>query len=261
MKKELCDAFISLVQIMERLRAPDGCPWDAKQNEDTIKMYLLEEAYEVVDAVDKKEPEMICEELGDLLFQIIFLAQLAKEKGNFTILDVIERVRDKMIRRHPHVFGDLKVSSAEEVAENWAKIKMQEKKVKSEDFFESIPSSLPALIKAHRVSERAAKVGFDWKNRDEIWNKVKEEFLELKDAIEQRDEKKVKEEIGDLIFSLVNLARHWGFNAEYILRDTNRKFMKRFTKMLHELEKKGLHIEDATLEQMDKVWEKIKKDV
>jgi len=259
-KEKLCDALISLLEIMERLRAPDGCPWDAQQTEQTLKVYLLEEAYEVLDAIEKEDPEALCEELGDLFFQIIFLTQLAKEKGKFTFLNVMERIRDKMIRRHPHVFGEKKVRDAQEVVDNWAKIKRQEKKEKPEEVLNRVPASLPALLRAHRLSERAARFGFDWKDKEQVWEKVKEEFLELKTAMEEKNAEKVKEEIGDLIFSLVNLSRHWGFNAEDILRHTNTKFTDRFNKMILSLREKGIDVEKASIEQMDQIWEEIKRD-
>ena len=257
-KEKLCDALLSLVHIMERLRAPDGCPWDAKQTEHTLKTYLIEEAYEVLDAIEKGDADSLCEELGDLFFQIVFLAQIAKEKDRFNLLDVFERIRDKMIRRHPHVFGDIKVKDADEVVKNWAKIKLREKK-EAKDMINDIPSSLPSLMRAHRISERAAKFGFDWKDKNGIWEKVQEEFLELKEAIEKEDKEKVEEEIGDLLFSLVNLSRHWGSNAEDIMRKTNQKFIDRFNRMVSELKKKGIDIENASLEEMDAQWEKIKK--
>jgi MazG family protein len=259
-KEKLCDALISLLEIMERLRAPDGCPWDAQQTEQTLKVYLLEEAYEVLDAIEKEDSEALCEELGDLFFQIIFLTQLAKEKGKFTFLNVMERIRDKMIRRHPHVFGEKKVRDAQEVVDNWAKIKRQEKKEKPEEVLNRVPASLPALLRAHRLSERAARFGFDWKDKEQVWEKVKEEFLELKTAMEEKSAEKVKEEIGDLIFSLVNLSRHWGFNAEDILRHTNTKFTDRFNKMILSLREKGIDVEKASIEQMDQIWEEIKRD-
>jgi len=260
-EERICNAILSLLNIMERLRAPDGCPWDAQQTEQTLKVYLLEEAYEVLDAIEKDDPDSLCEELGDLLFQIIFLAQLAKEKRRFTFLDVLERIRDKMIRRHPHVFGDKKVKDAQEVVDNWAKIKKEEKKQTPEKALEDVPNALPALLRAHRLSERAARFGFDWKGKEQVWEKVKEEFQELRTAIEEGNSLKVKEEIGDLIFSIVNLSRHWGFNAEDILRDANNKFVTRFSKMMLSMQKKGIDIEKASIEQMDQVWEEIKKDV
>jgi len=258
---KICKTLISLVHIMEKLRGPNGCPWDAKQTDNTIKIYLLEEAYEVLDAIDKHDPKSICEELGDLFFQIIFLSHMADERNEFCLLDVFERIREKMIRRHPHVFGNKKIKDANEVVENWTAIKMKEKNASYNDILNEIPSALPALLRSHRLSERAARVGFDWRNKEEIWKKVKEEFYELSEAIKKGDKKEVEEEIGDILFSLVNLARHWGLNAENILRMTNNKFIERFKKMENELKKDGIDIKDATLEQMDMVWEKIKKDV
>jgi len=256
----LCDALISLVRIMERLRAPDGCPWDAKQTEETIKIYLLEEAYEVLDAIENKDPKGTCEELGDLLFMIIFLSQIARERNQFTLLNVLKGIKDKMIRRHPHVFGDKKVRDAGEVSENWARIKMEEKKQSLVGILDKIPPSLPALLRAHRLSQRAAQFGFDWADKKEIWNKVREEFSELQDAIEDGDKNKVKEEIGDLIFSLVNLSRHWGLNAEDVLRGANKKFVARFNRMVNKLKEKGIDIREASLDKMDEAWEQIKED-
>ncbi len=259
--EKICNELLALVHIMERLRGKDGCPWDKKQTPDTVKEYLLEEAYEVVDAVEKKDSKALCEELGDLFFQIIFLSHLAKEKGEFSLLDVFRLIKEKMIRRHPHVFGDVKVKDAEEVLKNWARIKEKEKKGSEKHPLEDIPLCLPALLRAQKLSEKAARFGFDWKDKKGIWEKVKEEFRELEEAIESEDKERVKEEIGDLLFSIVNLSRHWKLNAEQILREANRKFVERFKKMEEELKKRGLSLESATLEQMDSVWEKIKKDV
>jgi len=259
-QKKLCNELISLVHIMERLRAPSGCPWDAKQTEETIKIYLLEEAYEVLDAIEKKEPKGVCEELGDLFFMIIFISQIAAEKNQFTLLDVFEGVKDKMIRRHPHVFGDKKVKNAEEVSDNWAKIKMEEKNQPADSILDKVPSTLPALLRAHRLSEKVAQFGFDWKDKEGIWNKVREEFFELGSAIKNGDKNKVEEEIGDLIFSLVNLSRHWNLNAESVLRNANKKFIARFNKMIAKLKERGIDIKQTTIDEMDKVWNKIKKD-
>ncbi len=261
-RDKVCELLVSLVEIMERLRAPNGCPWDAKQTKETIRIYLLEEAYEVLEAIEKKDPDSLCEELGDLFFQIIFLCQLAKEKGEFNLIDVLKKIRDKMIRRHPHVFGNKKVKNAKEVSDNWAKIKMQEKKGLKNitDILDTIPHTLPALLMAHRISERVSKIGFDWKDKKDIWDKVKEEYRELSEAIYNKDMVKVKEEIGDLIFSLVNLARHWEFNAEDILRETNKKFFHRFNKMVAKLNQRGIDIDNATIDQMNEAWEDIKKN-
>lgn len=258
--KRLCATLAALVHIMEKLRGPEGCPWDAKQTEKSVKIYLLEEAYEVLDAIEKKDSNAICEELGDLFFVIVFLSQIATEKNQFTLVDVLQRIKEKMIRRHPHVFGNRKVRDAEEVISNWAEIKMKEKKQSYDDVLNKIPTALPALLKAHRVSEKVAQLGFDWRNKNDIWNKVKEEFSELEDAIRNGDINKVEEEIGDLIFSLVNLSRHWNLNAEHVLRNTNKKFIDRFRRMISKLKEKGININQATIDKMDEAWDKIKRN-
>ena len=259
--KRLHQAFSTLRGLVSTLRGPDGCPWDAKQTDSTVKMYLLEEAYEVIDAIDGGSAEEVCQELGDLLFQILFLTLLAQERGEFVLEDVIEKITEKMINRHPHVFGDIQVKSAKEVSDNWEKIKSTEKgsKKKRSSTLQNVPMDLPALLKAHRLSERASKAGFDWKNREDVFNKVKEEMEELDKGIFHQDKEVVKEEIGDALFSLVNLARHWDFNAENLLRDANQKFIDRFVKMEEALNTKGIELEKATTDQMNEVWDKIKK--
>jgi MazG family protein len=249
-----------LVDLVARLRAPDGCPWDAKQTVSTVRMYLLEEAYEVLDAIERGLPEEECAELGDLLFHVVFIAHLAEEKREFDLVNVIEEIVEKMIRRHPHVFGDIKVRDVDEVAANWAKIKETEKHAeeKRESFLEKVPVALPALQWAHRLSERASKVGFDWADRNAIWAKVLEETRELNESIKEQDSEQVEEEIGDLLFSLVNLARHWGLNAEDLLRRANRKFIRRFALMERELSITGKDLREATPDEMDGAWNKIK---
>ena len=258
-ENRLSKAVVDLVKLVARLRGKGGCPWDAKQTDATVKRYLLEEAYEAVDAIENGSFHDVCEELGDLLFQIVFLALLAEERKEFDFADVMERVTEKMIRRHPHVFGNKKVNGVEDVLDNWVKIKMKEKNAKKEDLLNNVPKNLPALLRAHRLSERAAKLNFDWKNRDEIWNKVKEEFKEMEDAIQSRNHERVCEEMGDLMFSIVNLARHWGQNAEDIMRLSNNKFMTRFSNMKKYLTDSGIKIEEATPEQMNQAWEDIKR--
>lgn len=258
----LAVAIRSLVELVARLRGPGGCPWDAKQTDSTIKIYLLEEAYEVLDALEGSSPEEVCSELGDLLFQILFLAQLASERGEFDFNEVVEGITEKMTRRHPHVFGNTRVESAEDVSSNWVKIKRAEKgKPKNTSFLlQSIPSGLPALLRAHRLSERASKVGFDWANRGEIWAKVQEEVEELGSAINDGDQEGIVEEMGDLLFSLTNLARHSGANAENLLRKGNQKFLERFEKMEARLADSGIGLEEATLDQMNRAWEDVKED-
>ncbi len=259
--ERLGSAMGDLLSLMRRLRGPGGCPWDAKQDNHTIKVYLIEEAYEVLDAIEKESPEETCGELGDLLFQIIFLSALAEEKGMFDFLEVVDKITEKMVRRHPHVFSNATVFSAEQVADNWAKIKRKE--TSGEASFSSslkhVPGGLPALLRAHRLSERAAKTGFDWPDRQGIWEKVLEEVEELEGAMNSGDEETVKEEMGDLLFSMVNLSRHWGMNAEDLLRAANRKFVRRFEEMETRLNQKGISMERATAGQMNAAWEAVKK--
>ena len=253
-------AITDLVELIERLRGPGGCPWDAEQTDLSIRVYLLEEAYEVLEAIEKSSPPDVCLESGDLLFQILFLAQLAAERKEFDFIDVVEKVTKKMIHRHPHVFGNAKAKNAEDVAMNWAKIKREEKRVSGDtaSILKNIPMNLPALSRAHRLSERASKVNFDWPDASRVLDKINEEFMELESAIAKKDNKAFAEEMGDLLFSLVNLSRHWGLNAENILRDANQKFTERFEKMEKTLKISGIELEEATPEMMNQAWEKIK---
>jgi MazG family protein len=214
-----------------------------------------------MDAIEKEDYTEMCFELGDLLFMIVFLSQLSHEQELFSMVDVINGIVKKMKNRHPHVFGDKVVNSAEEVSENWQKIKMQEKgNIKSaSSILEDVPRGLPALLRAHRLSKKASKTGFDWKNKDDIWDKVSEEFDELSIAVKEGKKDDVKEEIGDLLFSLVNLARHWDFNSEELLRGANKKFVDRFRMMEKELDKTGVKLDDATYDDMNNAWDYIKK--
>jgi tetrapyrrole methylase family protein / MazG family protein len=224
---ELAKAFLDLCGIMHRLRGPGGCPWDAQQTEETVKTYLLEEAYEAVDAVDRGDSEGLCQELGDLLFQILFLATIAEEKGHFGLLQVIQGISRKMIHRHPHVFADAKAADAEAVAENWERIKRQEKGLPdaSSKLMESVPSNMPALLRAHRLMERAAGLRPD---DPDMGKQVKEAFCKFSQAPATDSGKAMKEEIGDLLFALVGLARQEGLNAEHVLREANERFVERF---------------------------------
>lgn len=250
----------ALIELVSRLRGAGGCPWDALQTDSTIKMYLLEEAYEVMDAIERGAPDDVCQELGDLLFQIIFLAELAQERGEYDLVEVIEKISEKMIRRHPHVFGNESVKDSSEVSDNWQRIKLEEKGglEPSSVILKDVPVDLPALLRAHRISDRASKVGFDWEGREDIWDKVGEEYEELAEAVAGRDKDRIGEEIGDLFFSLVNLARHWGLNSERLLRDTNQKFIKRFKEMEEELNVSGLKLNEATAKEMNDARERIK---
>ncbi|MBW1783741.1 MAG: nucleoside triphosphate pyrophosphohydrolase [Deltaproteobacteria bacterium] len=254
-------AMRSLVELVARLRGPGGCPWDAEQTDATAKIYLLEEAYEVLDAIDDLSPQAVCSELGDLLFQIVFLTQLASERKEFDLAEVVETVTKKMIHRHPHVFGETRVETVEDVASNWTRIKKAENGVDTDtsSLLRNVPSRLPALLRAHRLSERASKVGFDWANADEIWEKVLEEVEEVRTAIVDGDPEAVAEEMGDLLFSLTNLARHRGTNAEDLLRHANQKFLDRFERMERRLADSGIRLEEATLDQMNRAWEELKE--
>lgn len=258
--EELAKSFIALSELVSRLRGPDGCPWDKQQTDATVKTYLLEEACEVLDAIERNAPEDVCQELGDLLFQIMFLATLARERDDFDLIDVMNRIRQKMIHRHPHVFGRASVNGAEEVSQNWEKIKDEEKDAPhtTQSLLQNVPVHLPPLLRAHRLSQRASKVGFDWETKADVWNKVKEEMLELENVLSDKDTGRIEEEMGDLFFSLVNLARHWGLNAENLLRSANQKFINRFREMEQGLKAMGLDLEEATPDEMNRVWDRIK---
>ncbi len=247
---------------MAKLRGPGGCPWDIRQTESSVKMYLLEEAYEAVDAIEKDSAADTCLELGDLFFIIVFLARIYEERGEFDLADIIEKVTEKMTRRHPHIFGDVTVSSSSEVSENWQKIKMEEKGGKPDfsQLLEEVPQGLPSLLRAHRLSDKASSSGFDWNGKDDVLEKVEEEFKELKKAVKENNPAGVAEEIGDLLFTLVNLARHWGLKGENLLRDANSKFIRRFRAMEEELKKSGISLENAEQKEMDRAWNKIKHE-
>ncbi len=232
-KNKLSQALFALTELVEKLRGPDGCPWDAQQTDSTIKMYLLEEAYEVLDAMEGGSTEDVCQELGDLLFQIIFICNLAEERGEFDLVKVMGKIKEKMINRHPHVFGLTDVKSAEEVADNWARIKKTEKGANNSSLslLQSVPLNLPALLRAHRLSERASKVCVDRPKAEKLWGMVEEGLEGLGKSFSFQDKERIGEKMGDLLFSLANLARHWGLNAENLLREANKKFLERFKKM------------------------------
>ncbi len=253
------DSFQKLLDIMATLRSEHGCPWDREQTKDTLKKYLIEEAYEVIEALDEKDPEKVKEELGDLLFQIAFQCQLAKEAGEFGMEDVIKKISEKMIGRHPHVFGDAQFESSEEVLKQWEERKKEEGKQR-ESILEGIPRELPSLLKAHRVQSRAAKVGFDWEHLDDVSAKLYEELKEFGRAIERGGKEEIEEELGDILFSLVNVSRFLRVNPEEALKKTIRKFIARF----HSIEKKaarsGRKLSEMSLEEMDKLWNEAKDE-
>jgi tetrapyrrole methylase family protein/MazG family protein len=246
-----------LLQLIRILRSPEGCPWDRVQTEKDLAKYLISEAYEVVDAIDEAAPGHIREELGDLLFQILFLVVLAEEKGEFRMADVTREVSAKMIRRHPHVFGDKKVSGVADVKVNWDEIKATvENKVKtSSSLFDGIPRSFPALRQAQEMTKRASTVGFDWENTDQVLEKVMEEIAEFRRALKEGKPESVREEIGDLLLTIVNLSRFVNVEAEDALRGTIAKFTRRFTAVENGLKAAGKDPAKATLAEMDQLWE------
>jgi tetrapyrrole methylase family protein/MazG family protein len=247
-----------LVEVMKRLRSEHGCPWDREQNHETLKPYLLEEAYEVLNAIDSKDDTHLMEELGDLLLQIVFHAQLAAEEGRFTIDDVARSIVNKLVRRHPHVFSDVKVKNAQEVLKNWEQIKKDEGK---KSVLDGIPEHLPALLKARRVQEKAKRVGFDWDSVDGVVEKLVEEIKELIEAVGKGKVQDAEEEFGDILFSLVNISRFLGIDAEDSLRKTINKFMKRFYYIEEKVKKKGNKpLGDYTLKELDGLWEEAKNE-
>ena len=252
--------FERLIKIMARLRGPSGCPWDKEQTPQSLKPYLIEEAYEVLEAIDLNDDDEIKEELGDLLLQVVFHAQIASEENRFNIDDVAEAIADKLIRRHPHVFGDTQADTPDEVIKNWEAIKAEEKPEKRASLLDGVPINLPALLRACRLQEKAARVGFEWEHIADVAQKVQEETEELIHARESGAIEKVREEFGDLLFALVNLARFLQICPEEALIQTNRKFQSRFQYIETELCKKGKTPHESTLEEMDALWEAAKKE-
>ena len=248
------EAFEQLCQIMTRLRAPDGCPWDREQSFASIKPYLLEESYEVMDAIDAGDFEGLAEELGDLMLQAVFLAQMAQEEGRFEISDSLKAINEKLIRRHPHVFAAGDAKTAEDVTKRWDEIKAQEKP-RPKGLLAGVPSSVPALVEAQKISKKAADAGFDWENVGQVYEKLQEEVEELQSASpEQR-----AEEIGDLLFTAVNLARFYKVDPEQALRATNAKFRKRFGMVEAGLEARGRTLQESNVKEMEELWQLAKK--
>lgn len=249
-----------LKAIMEVLRSDTGCPWDREQSLETLKPFLVEEAYEVIDAIDSGDPKALEEELGDLLLQVVFQSQICREEGRFTFDDVAERISEKLVRRHPHVFGDVDVADADEVLRNWEEIKKSEKgEEQLRSVLHGIPRHLPALFRAQQVQARAARQGFDWDHVDHAFAKVDEELRELHDAIATKDEAHVKEELGDILFAVVNVSRFLEHSAEEALTTTIHKFMRRFQEIEERVVADGKSLTDCTLEELDTIWEDVKK--
>jgi MazG family protein len=229
-KQDLANTFMALAELVARLRGPGGCPWDAQQTNETVKVYILEEAYEVLDAIERGHADDLCHEVGDLLFQILFLTSIAEEKNDFTLAQVIQEVTRKMINRHPHVFGSAKVDSVKEVAANWERIKKEEKGLpeSSPQLLMDVPAGLPALLRSHRLCERASRLASGHKNEKAILMHVDEALASLRNRIHHKDQQPLGDEIGTILFNLADLARQWGLNAESLLRKTNQKFVVGF---------------------------------
>ena len=254
-----------LLEIMARLRDPrSGCPWDKEQTFDSIAPHTIEEAYEVADAISRGDMDELKDELGDLLFQIVFYAQMAKEQGSFDFQAVVDAINEKMLRRHPHVFGDDEINDLAEQNAAWERHKAQERRAKSlsdsQGQLHGVALGLPALMRAEKLQKRAAKVGFDWNEADAVLDKVHEELGELEQARKQQSAALLREEVGDLLFTCVNLARHLGVDAESALRDANGKFERRFQALEAELAQRGRTPGDASLDEMDAIWDRIKAD-
>jgi MazG family protein len=254
-------AFERLVKIMDELR--DQCPWDRKQTIDTLRSLTIEETYELADAITEKDWKGIREELGDLLLHIVFYAKIGREQEQFTLAEMINGVCDKLIHRHPHIYGDVVVNDDEDVKRNWEKLKLKEGKT---SILSGVPKTLPSMVKATRLQEKAKQVGFEWDNIDQVWEKVKEEELELHEAISDMHEnptmeqkEKVEEELGDLLFSLVNYSRFLDVDPEQALERTNKKFISRFSQMEAQALQKGRSLHDMSLEEMDQLWNDIKR--
>lgn len=248
-----------LSSIVAKLRSKDGCPWDKKQNFKSIREPVLEESYEVIEAIDLKDYKKLKEELGDLLIQIVFLSQLAKEKKYFELSDVIKTACDKLIRRHPHIFSNLKVRGAKEVLKNWEKIKKSENN--SKYILDSIPNNLPALIKAKKVQSKVARFGFDWKDVKGPLEKLTEEVKEFEKAVESNKKLKIEEELGDILFTIVNIGRFYNINPESALNRTIAKFIKRFKYIEDRIKKEGKSILNTSLEELDNYWEESKRKI
>jgi MazG family protein len=259
----MSSSFDRLVEIMDRLRDPGGCPWDREQTLHTLAPYFLEEAFEVVDAISDGDPKKLCEELGDLLIQIVFVSRIAHEKDWFDVDDVCESISEKMIRRHPHVFGDREVSGSAEVLQNWEDIKRDERAgSESSSVLDGVPNSLPALLKAYRMTEKAAAVGFDWRKPLDVMAKMHEEMAELATELEVGEataNERVRAEMGDVLFVMANLARHLGVEPETALQGTNATFMRRFQAMEERALSGNRNFREMDLAEQDALWEEVKE--
>jgi len=251
------NAFGRLLKIMDELR--EKCPWDREQTFESLRKLTIEETYELGDAILHQDMEEIRKELGDLLLHVVFYAKMGSEKNAFQMADVINGLNEKLIYRHPHVFGTTDVNNARQVEQNWESLKLKEKGRKKKTVLEGVPASLPSLVKANRIQEKASAVGFDWEEREQVWDKVKEEVNELQYEISRNNKDRMEAEVGDLFFALVNAARLYGIDPEAALERTNIKFISRFNYLESQTMKKGMDLKTMSLEEMDKYWEEAKK--
>jgi MazG family protein len=256
-KKKSSEEFVKLLEIIDELR--EKCPWDKKQTNESLRKLTIEETYELADAISSGSEDGIKNELGDLMLHLVFYAKIGTENGSFTMEDVLKGINKKLIYRHPHVFGDVKVSGASQVEENWEQLKIKENNG-YKAVLSGVPSSLPAIIKANRIQEKVRGVGFDWEKREQIWDKVLEEINELKEEIENHNTESIESELGDVLFSIINASRLYGIDPESALEKTNRKFIKRFNYLENETIRKGKSLHDMSLDEMNVIWEKAKEE-
>lgn len=256
-KDSRIEEFRKLLDIIDELRAK--CPWDMKQTNESLRKLTIEETFELADAIIEGNDSAICNELGDIMLHLVFYSKIGSEKGAFNIGDVLKGINNKLIYRHPHVFGEVTVSGAREVEQNWEALKMKENNT-YKPVLSGVPASLPAIIKANRIQEKARGVGFDWENRKQIWDKVLEEISELKAEVTADDKERIESELGDVFFSLINAARLYEIDPEAALEKTNRKFIKRFNYLEKETLEKGMSLHDMSLDEMNVIWEQAKKE-
>ncbi|HVS30981.1 MAG TPA: nucleoside triphosphate pyrophosphohydrolase [Thermoanaerobaculia bacterium] len=250
--------FEELVQLMTTLRGPGGCPWDREQTLPDLKPFVIEEAYEVVDAIDRDDRSALAEEVGDLLLEAVFIAEITRQEGSFDIFDAVGLVHDKLVRRHPHVFAGVEADDAGQVLVNWEKLKNEERKAENKSVLSGVPNALPALLKSSRLTEKAARVGFDWRRTEDVFHKLDEEIAELREAVAAGTPKEIHDEIGDLLFTIANIARKVNVNPEEALQSTSRKFMRRFASMESAVRERGQNLDELTLEEMDALWDAAK---
>jgi MazG family protein len=257
LRKQQLQSFEKLLDIMEELRAK--CPWDKEQTNESLRTLTIEETYELADAIIRNDDNLIKKELGDILLHIVFYARIGEEQGKFDIGNVIDLLTEKLIYRHPHIFGNTQVADAREVEQNWEQLKLKEKDG-NKSVLSGVPMSLPALVKANRIQDKARGVGFDWEDRSQVWDKVNEELEELKVELNKGDNDKMEQEFGDLLFSVINAGRLYGINPENALERTNRKFISRFNYLEEKTIKQGRSLKSMTLAEMDEIWDEAKRD-